>query len=139
MGDSSIGSGGLEREAAGRRTSVEGMGMGGGETCMGGASMNLSIVNGVAKAMPPHVEAEFRRNGDELVEIWVNKGVSHHLARRCADDIIIMAQMAHWKVKRSKDEIGDNDDTSEMDASGFRRYRKTFRMLIDNAQEMPPE
>jgi hypothetical protein len=89
--------------------------------------MNLSIVNGVAKAMPPHVEAEFRRNGDELIEIWVNKGVSHHLVRRCADDIIIMAQMAYWKVKRSKDEIGDDDDTN---GQGQLPSRTTWRATL---------
>jgi hypothetical protein len=139
MGNGEMGSGGVGREAAERRRPASSIGMGGGGRRMGGASMNLSIVNGVGAPMPPHVEAEFRRNADELIEFWVNKGVSQHLARRHVD-YVILRHMALWKVKRSKNEIGDDDDIDEMDLDGIRGFTpKTFRDAMERSRDLSVE
>ena len=133
-----MGSEGISSRGVGNGMPLGGIGAGRrrGEvgSYMGGPSMNLDMVNGVGPVMPPHVEAEFRRFAEELIEVRVNKGTSEHVGQRCAEGTSL-EQMAHWKIQRTLGEIGDDDDISGM--SSKLAGKKTFRMAMDWLRKMP--
>jgi hypothetical protein len=62
--------------------------------------------------IPPHIEAAFRKEYDELVEMWVASGTSQDMARSMTDRMLA-ANMKHWKRARSQGLVNNNDDINE--------------------------
>jgi hypothetical protein len=77
--------------------------------------------------IPPHIEAAFCKEYDELVEAWVAGGASQEMARSMTDGMLA-ANIKHWKRARSQGLVTDNDDINEWRVADG---TWTFRELMD--------
>ena len=68
--------------------------------------------DGDGSTIPPHIEAAFRKEYDELVEAWVASGARQEMAQSMANDMLA-ANMKHWKRAGSQGLVNDNDDINE--------------------------